>query len=1136
MRIRNWGVTLVALALAVGSCSDNVVLGPAGRPSPSGPNFDVAIKAIALPEIRISEIHYDNTGTDAGERIEISGPARMDLTGWSVVLYNGSNGAVYDTRVLTDSIISSACDPRGVLVLTYPSNGIQNGSPDGIALVGPSGVIEFLSYEGTFTAVDGAANGIQSTDIVASEAGSEPLDQSLQRSGANLWTGPVANTFGTCNDDDVTPPGPITTVTVTPSTTIVFRDATRQFTAQAFDADGRQVTNATFAWSSSAPLIADVSATGLATAHQLGEATITATSANDVGGTASLHVVDAPPLGSVRISELHYDNVSTDVGEAVEVEGPAGLDLTGWSIVLYNGSGGASYGTLPLTGVITDMCDGRGTISVVGPPSGIQNGSPDGLALVNGSGQVVEFLSYEGMFTATNGPASGRASTAIPVNEAPDNSVPVGQSLQRDTSSEWYGPEEQSFGACNVRPVFSTATVVINELMSDPVRAPGGASWGEWFEVHNYGIASVDMQGWTIVSNGQPNHVIAPHVVVPAGGFAVLGRGADLALNGGVTLSYNYFTGSTTHFLDDSDRLELRDAAGARVDVVSWTTTARGVTRAVRNATADNFDVGGSNWGFSTVPFGNGDFGTPGAANGTLSTTKPPMPNFISVAGRTASDVPLPVGFQDQIFATLRDGNTGANLTSTFTWSPETPAIASIDQSGVITSLSTGTARFRAIAADGTTTVYSLPTRIAVASTTASYTGNGEFGEPTDADAGNDFIVRRAQYTLSYNKNRGTPSWVSYDLEASHFGPEDRCDCFTFDPALPADFTHYTTADYTGAGTFHGYAIDRGHLARSFDRTSASLDNATTFYFSNIIPQAADLNQGPWAVMENYLGDLARFQNKEVYVIAGVAGSKGTIKNEGKITIPAKVWKVAVIMPRDQGLANIHSYQDLEVVAVAMPNDPGVRNIDWTTYKTTVDAVEALSGYDLLALLPDQVEIAVESNTKPPTAVIDGPYNSLENEPVAMSGAGSTDPDGDALTYAWNFGDGTSGTGVTVSHAYRQAGTYTVRLTVTDIRSLVSTTMTTTTVITAAQALRQAISMVDRLITSGKLDASTASVLKAAITAATRQLDRGRVPTISQLQLAIRVLDTLVSSGKLTPEDAAPIQTLLMRVIRSLSS
>ena len=48
-----------------------------------------------------------------------------------------------------------------------------------------------------------------------------------------------------------------------------------------------------------------------------------------------------PPDATVFISEIHYDNVGADAGEAVEVFGPAGTDLTGWSIVLYNGANGA---------------------------------------------------------------------------------------------------------------------------------------------------------------------------------------------------------------------------------------------------------------------------------------------------------------------------------------------------------------------------------------------------------------------------------------------------------------------------------------------------------------------------------------------------------------------------------------------------------------------------------------------------------------------------------------------------------------------------------------------------------------------------------------------------------------------------
>ncbi len=273
------------------------------------------------------------------------------------------------------------------------------------------------------------------------------------------------------------------------------------------------------------------------------------------------------------------------------------------------------------------------------------------------------------------------------------------------------------------------------------------------------------------------------------------------------------------------------------------------------------------------------------------------------------------------------------------------------------------------------------------------------------------------QLTASYNALLGTPNWVSYELDPTHFGLEDRCDCFTFDQSLPAAFARYTTADYTGAGAFHGYGIDRGHLARSFDRTSASLDNARTFYFTNIIPQAADLNQGPWAILENHLGDLARTGGKEVYIVAGVAGSKGTVKDEGKIVIPASTWKVAVVVPHDTGLANIVDYRDLEVIAVNMPNEPGVRGVNWETYRTTVDDIEALTGYDLLSLLPDKVETAVESETRPPFARVDGPYTSSEGTVVAMSAAGSFDPGGPIASYQWSFGDGTTTTGATVDHS-----------------------------------------------------------------------------------------------------------------------
>ena len=881
----------LTLAVVVASCSDNGLIGPASTTAPS-----MAVSAADMPAVRISEIHYDNVGTDTLESIEISGPAGTSLTGWSVVLYNGNGGVTYNTRALAGTI-PATCDSRGVIVLGYPVNGIQNGGsgttatndPDGIALINAAGgVVEFLTYEGVITAANGPAVGMTSTDIGVRQAGGDPRGVTLQRTPEGVWTGPVASTLGACNDNGgvVLPPAVVADVTIAPASATIEQGSTQQFSASATDATGAPLAGTTFTWSTATPTIASVNAAGLASGLAAGDALIIATAPNGVADTAELRVNAPPPtvgLPPVRFSEIHYDNIGTDAKEAIEIEGPAGTDLTGWKVVLYNFTGGAQYSTRDLTGAIAARCDGRGVVLLEYPLDGIQNGSNDGFALVDATGAVVEFLSYEGVLTATNGPAAGMTSKDIGVAEV--NSA-VGSSLQRDENGVWSGPKSATMGGCN---------------------------------------------------NG----------------------------------------------------------------------------------------VGGM-----PVPTGS-----------------------VSFTGREPSDPALPVGFQDQIFANFLT-STGAPMTTTVTWTSETPALASIDARGVITSLAAGTAILRATAEDGTTGTWALPMGIATPGNTAQYGSNTEFGEPTDANASDDFIVRRDQYTASFNAARGTPNWVSYNLDATHFGSQDRCDCFTFDPELRAEsFPSYTTADYTGAGTFHGYGIDRGHLARSFDRTTGSYDNATTFYFSNIIPQSADLNQGPWSVMETYLGDLARFQNKEVYIITGPAGSKGTVKNEGRITIPESVWKVALIMPRDQGIENIDDLSDFEIIAVIAPNVPGVRNADWESWKTTVDAVEALSGYDLLALLNDQIEIAAESNTKPPVAAVDGPYTGAEGSAITMSAASSSDPDGDVLSYRWVFGDGATAMGATATHSYAQNGSYTVRMIVTDPRGLVDTAVTTATVSNVAPVL-----------------------------------------------------------------------------------
>lgn len=162
-----------------------------------------AVPASAATTPYISEFHYDNTGTDTGEAIEIGADPNADLTGWTVVLYNGQGtvpGQTYDS----DPVPNANAD--GFAVVNYPVNGIQNGAPDGIALVDSSGAVaQFLSYEGVFTASNGPASGLTSTDVGVFEAGSEPVGLSLQLVDG-VWVGPLTSTFGAVNEQVVEPP------------------------------------------------------------------------------------------------------------------------------------------------------------------------------------------------------------------------------------------------------------------------------------------------------------------------------------------------------------------------------------------------------------------------------------------------------------------------------------------------------------------------------------------------------------------------------------------------------------------------------------------------------------------------------------------------------------------------------------------------------------------------------------------------------------------------------------------------------------------------------------------------------------------------------------------------------------------
>lgn len=377
----------------------------------------------------INEFHYDNNSTDTNEFVEIAGEAGINLTGWKIVGYNGNNGAVYKTVALS-SVISNQSNGLGAVGFAFSS--MQNGSPDGLALVNANDeVIHFISYEGTFTATNGPAVGLTSSNIGVSETSSTPVDYSLQLIGTGIqysdftWSSAKQNTQHNVN----TGQDFLGEVNQPPAAEFSY---TCEYLTCSFDASSSLDTDGSitaYEWN-----FGDgVSASSITSAHNYSVATeykVTLTVTDDKDESATITQViltTAPPvINEVWINEFHYDNAGGDTGEFVEVAGNAEQSLSGWKIVGYNGSNGSVYKTISLSGIIPDQENGYGTLSF--NFSAMQNGSPDALALVDDKGEVRLFISYEGTISASSGVAVGLTSENIGVSET--SSTQKGYSLQ----------------------------------------------------------------------------------------------------------------------------------------------------------------------------------------------------------------------------------------------------------------------------------------------------------------------------------------------------------------------------------------------------------------------------------------------------------------------------------------------------------------------------------------------------------------------------------------------------------------------------------------------------------------------------------------------------------------------------------
>lgn len=185
-----------------------------------------------------------------------------------------------------------------------------------------------------------------------------------------------------------------------------------------------------------------------------------------------------------------------------------------------------------------------------------------------------------------------------------------------------------------------------------------------------------------------------------------------------------------------------------------------------------------------------------------------------------------------------------------------------------------------------------------------------------------NYLAVKKGYVMSYNGAEGRANWVGWTLRASDVGPIDRSNRFREDSNLPRQFKRIDDDDYRESG------YDRGHLCNSEDRTSSEYLNEETFLMSNMIPQTAALNRGPFKFLEAYCRKLAVKKGQNLLIYAGGIGSKG--RSASGVIVPKYCWKAV--------------YTSTEEFYVLFPNEQEV-NKNWKTYLVSKDRLEKMTGF-----------------------------------------------------------------------------------------------------------------------------------------------------------------------------------------------
>lgn len=204
-------------------------------------------------------------------------------------------------------------------------------------------------------------------------------------------------------------------------------------------------------------------------------------------------------------------------------------------------------------------------------------------------------------------------------------------------------------------------------------------------------------------------------------------------------------------------------------------------------------------------------------------------------------------------------------------------------------------------------------------------------------------ILKRTNYTVSFNRNWNLPNWVAWELNKNETkGKNNRSEEFTTDPDL-AKANQVESYDYSGSG------YDRGHMCPAGDNHYDAKAMSESFYMSNVCPQNHELNAGKWNDLEIACRKWAN-RHGQVFIVCGpiIDKRKGkTIGKDHEVIIPEKFFKVILIT----------NTKPVRAIGYIFENNGSDR-----PYKTyTIDEIEKITGMDFFPNLPDNIEDLVES-------------------------------------------------------------------------------------------------------------------------------------------------------------------------------